>query len=136
VHVCDGQAPVTRPLGFPDVERLVVDYLSARSELSGVPVVVTLPGGFDGTVSTVLVTRVGGVYAVDDRLDRALVRVDAYGPDKTGAHRLALVVRGLLWVMPVTDLAEERGPHWLPDTPHNRAARYMARYQLTVPVQS
>jgi hypothetical protein len=125
--------PVSPP-GFPDVEDMVVRYLAARSELAGVPVGIELPTGYDGTTSMVRVVRVGGVYSADDRLDRATVRVDAYGPDQRAAHHLALVVRGLLWIMPVTDLAEERGPHWLPDTPHNHAARYLARYHLAVPV--
>ncbi|MFL6072748.1 MAG: hypothetical protein ACJ73S_05055 [Mycobacteriales bacterium] len=122
------------PVAFPDVESLVVSYLAARSELAGVPVRLVLPDDYDGKAPTVLVTRVGGVYVSDDRLDNALVRIDAYGPDKAAAHRLALTARGLLWVMPVADLAEERGPHWLPDTPHQHAARYMARYRLTVHV--
>jgi hypothetical protein len=121
-----------QPLAFPDVENLVVDYLAARPELGDVPVTITLPDDYDGKASTVLVTRVGGVYVSDDGLDNALLRIDTYGPDKAAAHRLALTVRGLLWVMPVTDLAEDRGPHWLPDTPHQHAARYMARYRLTV----
>jgi hypothetical protein len=121
-------------LVFPNVEELVGTYLSGRSELTGTPVVATLPGDYDGKAATVLLTRVGGVYLDDDRLDRALLRIDAYGPDKTAAHRLALAVRGLMWAMPVSGIAEERGPHWLPDAPHQHAARYMARYQLTIPV--
>jgi|SRR5215475_8549521 len=122
------------PPGFPDVEDLVVQYLSSRSELAGVPVGIELPAGYDGTSPLVRVSRVGGRYSQDDGLDLALIRIDSYGPDQRAAHRLALTVRGLLWVMPVPDLVEERGPHWLPDSTHNHAARYMARYQLTIPV--
>jgi hypothetical protein len=122
------------PPDFPNVEELVVNYLAGHPELAGVPVGIELPANYDGTAALVRVSRVGGRYLPDDRLDLALIRLDAYGPSQRDAHRLALLVRRLLWVMPVLDLAEERGPHWLPDTPHNHAARYMARYQVTVPV--
>jgi hypothetical protein len=125
---------LSTPPAFPDVEDLVVSYLAGRAELAGVPVGIELPAGMDGTIALVRVSRVGGDYSPDDRLDRALVRLDAYGPGQRAAHRLALTVRGLLWVMPVTDLAEDRGPHWLPDAARNHAARYMTRYRIAVPV--
>ena len=85
---------------FPNVERLVVAFLGARAELAGTPVSVTLPDGYDGTTPVVTVTRVGGEYSADDGLDRALVRIDAFGPDKASALDLAGVTRAALWSLP------------------------------------
>jgi len=125
---------------FPNVETLLAAFLSGRSELAGVPVVVRLPAGYDGTSPAVVVTRVGGEFSVNDKLDRALVRVDTYGRDKAGALDLAGTVRGLVWLMPdvappVTDVSEARGPSWLRDPAFANANRYTTRYLLHVHVR-
>lgn len=128
---------------FSNVESLLVTFLGARTELSGVPVVVRLPANYDGLARTVVVSRVGGEFGPDDYLDRALVRVDTYGPDKGAALDLAGTVRSLVWLMPdsplpngviVTDVAESRGPSLLRDPAFATANRYTTRYQLLVRV--
>jgi hypothetical protein len=127
-------------LVFPNVETLLVAFLSGRAEMAGVPVGVRVPAGFDGTSPAVVVTRVGGEFSVDDNLDRTLVRVDTYGHDKAGALDLAGTVRGLVWLMPatqppVTDVSEFRGPSWLRDPAFANANRYTTRYVLHVHVR-
>jgi hypothetical protein len=128
---------------FSNVESLLVTFLGARTELSGVPVVVRLPANYDGLARAVVVSRVGGEFGPDDYLDRALVRVDTYGPDKGAALDLAGVVRSLIWLVPdsalpngviVTDVAESRGPSLLRDPAFATANRYTTRYQLLVRV--
>jgi hypothetical protein len=134
---------VEQPLLFSNVESLVVAFLGGRSELSGVRVVVRLPADYDGTSRAVVVSRVGGEFAQDDYLDRALVRVDTYGPDKGAALDLTGTVRSLVWLIPsvkhangvtVADVAENRGPSWLRDPAYASANRYTTRYQLLVRV--
>jgi|SRR3954468_254648 hypothetical protein len=125
---------------FSNVETLLVAFLGARSELTGVPVAVRPPAGYDGTSPIVVVTRVGGEFSVDDEIDRALVRVDTYGRDKAGALDLTGTVRGLMWSMPqvqplVTDVSETRGPSWLRDPGFAGANRYTTRYLLHVSVR-
>jgi hypothetical protein len=126
---------------FPDAEALVARFLSARPELTGIPVGVTLPANFDGTSRAVLISRVGGEFVEYQILDLPVLRVETYGPDKPAAHQLARTVRGLLSLLPesrhadraiVSDVNEERGPHWLPDGKRQGAARYMSRIQLVV----
>jgi hypothetical protein len=134
---------VARSLVFSNVESLLVTFLGARAELSGVPVVVRLPANYDGLARAVVVSRVGGEFGPDDYLDRALVRVDTYGPDRGAALDLAGVVRSLVWLTPdstlpngviVTDVAETRGPSLLRDPAFATANRYTTRYQLLVRV--
>jgi hypothetical protein len=122
---------------FANVESLVVTFLRARAELSGIPVDVQLPTGYDGKSPIVVVSRVGGEFAPDDLIDRALVRVDTYGPSRTAALDLAGKVRGLIWLLPdaglhVADVGEERGPSRLRDPAFVDASRYTTRYQLLV----
>ncbi|MEU2184077.1 hypothetical protein [Streptomyces thermolilacinus] len=127
-------------LAFPDVERLVVDHLRNRPELTGVVVDNRPPAGFDGTQQAVLVSRVGGAWVDDLHLDRPLVDLEVYGPDKTTAHTVALTARAALLDATgtvyggafVTEVAEADGPRWLPD--HNRpsANRYLSTVQLSI----
>ena len=132
-----------QPLVFPNIERVVVAFLDARPELDGVSVGVDLPSGFDGTQRAVRVSRVGGVFIQDDLRDNALTRIDAYGPDKTAAHAVASLVRGLLPLIPdarheggavVSDVAETEGPYWFPDSRNANASRYYMRHQFAVRV--
>lgn len=125
------------------MERLVVSYLSARSEMAGVRVAVRLPDDYDASARAAIVTRVGGEFSADDLLDRAVVRLDTYGPDKVAALDLAGTVRGLMWLAPeashaggavVSDVAEDRGPSWLRDPGFPHANRYTTRYVLLIRV--
>lgn len=140
-----GAPVVARPLAFSNVERLVVSFLSARPEMAGVRVAVRLPDDYDGLARAAVVTRVGGEFAADDRIDRAVVRLDTYGPDKAAALDLAGTVRGLVWLAPdathaggavVSDVAEDRGPSWLRDPAFPAANRYTTRYLLLIRVPS
>ncbi|MDT9681716.1 hypothetical protein RND61_06460 [Streptomyces sp. TRM76323] len=128
------------PLAFPDVERLVVDHLRNRPELTGVVVDNRPPAGFDGTQKAVLVSRVGGAWVDDLHLDRPLLDLEVYGPDKTAAHTVALAARAALLEAAgtvyggaaVTEVVEADGPRWLPD--YNRPAgnRYLSTVRLSI----
>ncbi|MGK5631218.1 hypothetical protein [Streptomyces sp. URMC 123] len=131
------------PIAFPDVERLVVDHLRNRPELAGVTVDNRPPAGFDGTQKTVLVSRVGGAWVDDRRLDEPLVDIEAFGPDKTAAHGVALAARAAVLravgtshgTSYVTDVVEADGPRWLPDHNHPTAARYLSTVRLLLRVR-
>ncbi|MFI6638175.1 hypothetical protein [Streptomyces sp. NPDC050504] len=128
------------PIPFPDVERLVVDHLKSRGELSGVIVDNRTPPGFDGTQKAVLVSRSGGVWTEDLGLDQPLIDLEVYGPDKPTAHAVAtaartalLTVRGTAYgTAHVTDAVEADGPRWLPDYRHQAAARYLSTTRLSI----
>ncbi|GAA1152078.1 hypothetical protein F4556_004056 [Kitasatospora gansuensis] len=127
-------------IAFPDVERVVVDSLKNRPELTGVTVDNKPPAGFDGTQKAVLVSRVGGAWLDDQFLDRPLVDLEVYGPDKTTAHGIALAARSLVLQLggtaagtgTVTDVAEADGPRWLPDFNRPAASRYISTVRLTL----
>jgi len=132
---------VTDPLvTFPDVERLVVDTLKDRPELAGVVVDNRPPSGFDGTQKAVLVSRVGGAWVDDERLDRPLVDFEVYGPDKSTAHAVALMARALTISLRgvsyggavVVDLVEEDGPRWRPDYQRPGSNRYLSTVRLVI----
>jgi hypothetical protein len=134
---------MSQPLIFPNIENLVVGFLASRTELAGVPVAVRLPTDYDGSSAIVVVSRVGGEFAADDRLDQSLLRIDTYGPDWTAALDLGGRVRGLIWLMPdvaggtgtaIADIAEQRGPSRLRDHAFPNASRYTTRYQVLVRV--
>lgn len=138
------QATISEALLFADVESVVTAFLAARPELDGVPVVVALPPDFDGTRGLIRVTRFGGAFSEDDRLDEARVRLDAYAQDKASAHALACAVRGLMPALPraargdgvvVTDVAENDGPYWHPDRRRGDASRYLIRYRIAIEVR-
>ncbi|WP_053708004.1 hypothetical protein [Streptomyces sp. NRRL B-3648] len=125
---------------FPDVERLVVDYLKTRAELATATVDNVPPSGFDGTQQVVLVSRSGGAWIDDQRLDQPLVDFEVYGPDKTTAHTLALKVRSAVLTLRgtlygtarVTDVVEADGPRWLPDWNRSAANRYYSTVRLLI----
>ncbi|MEU9332006.1 hypothetical protein AB0D49_02450 [Streptomyces sp. NPDC048290] len=125
---------------FPDVERLVVDFLTDRTELAAATVDNVPPAGFDGTQPVVLVSRAGGAWIDDQHLDQPLVDFEVYGPDKTAAHTLALTVRSALLGLRgtaygtaiVTEVVEADGPRWLPDWNRAAASRYWATVRLHI----
>jgi hypothetical protein len=132
---------VTEPLvRFPDVERLVVDTLKDRTELAGVVVDNRPPPGFNGTQKAVLVSRVGGAWIDDERLDQPLVDFEVYGPDKSATHAVALAARALAISLRgvsyggavVVDVVEEDGPRWLPDYHHPGSNRYLSTVRLVI----
>jgi hypothetical protein len=122
------------------VERLVVDHLRNRPELTGVVVDNRPPAGFDGTQQAVLVSRVGGAWVDDLHLDQPLVDLEVYGPDKTTAHTVALTARAALLAATgtvyggasVTEVAEADGPRWLPDYNRPAANRYLSTVRLSI----
>ncbi|MGW0535640.1 hypothetical protein [Streptomyces sp. NPDC003032] len=128
------------PIMFPDVERLVVDYLKSRPELAGVIVDNRTPQGFDGTQKAVLVSRAGGVWVDDQRLDQPLIDLEVYGPDKPTAHTVATAARTALLTVRnttygsayVTDAVEADGPRWLPDYNRQAASRYLSTTRLSI----
>ncbi|MGK5640174.1 hypothetical protein ACSNOK_17945 [Streptomyces sp. URMC 126] len=120
------------PISFPDVERLIIDHLRLRSELAGVVVDNRPPTPFDGTQKAVLVSRTGGAWVDDLHLDQPLVELEVYGPDKTAAHTLSLLVRTALLQLRgtaygtavVTDVVETEAVRWFPDYNRPGANRY------------
>ena len=128
------------PIPFPDVELLIVGYLRSRPELTGVLVDNRTPDGFDGTQKAVLVSRAGGVWIEDLHLDRPLVDLEVYGPDKPTAHTVATAARVAMHTIRgttfgtavVSDVAETDGPRWLPDYNHGGASRYLSTTRLSI----
>ncbi|AOT60463.1 MULTISPECIES: hypothetical protein [Streptomyces] len=128
------------PSTFPDVEAIVVDLLSDRPELAGAIVDESPPPGFDGTQRAVIVSRRGGAWVDDLHVDRPMIELEVYGPDKTAAHVLANAARAVLLrcagtvlgTSVITDAAEADGPRWLPDYVYTAANRYLCVIQLSV----
>ncbi|GGT32059.1 hypothetical protein [Streptomyces purpureus] len=128
------------PSTFPDVEAIVVDLLSDRPELAGAIVDETPPAGFNGTQRAVIVSRRGGAWIDDLHIDRPMIELEVYGPDKTAAHVLANAARAVLLqsagtvfgTSVITDVAEADGPRWLPDYVYTAANRYLCVIQLSV----
>ncbi|WP_353943385.1 hypothetical protein ABII15_18225 [Streptomyces sp. HUAS MG91] len=127
-------------LNFPDVERLVVDFLKNRAELAGTTVDNRPPSGFDGTQRVVLVSRTGGTWIDDLYLDHPIVDLEVYAADKTTAHTISLAARAcahelqgtVYGTAAVTDVAEVEGPRWYPDYNRPAASRYLTRLQLSI----
>ncbi|MFG3406317.1 hypothetical protein [Streptomyces sp. NPDC048142] len=122
------------PSTFPDVEAIVVELLSNRPDLADAVVAETPPAGFDGTQQAVIVSRRGGAWVDDLHLDRPLIELEAYGPDKATAHRLANAARAELLSaagrtygtnLVITDVVEADGPRWLPEYLYPAANRYL-----------
>ncbi|NYI05247.1 hypothetical protein [Allostreptomyces psammosilenae] len=127
-------------LGLPDVERLVVDHLRYRPELINVTVDNRVPPGFDGTTNTVLVSRMGGAWVDDEHLDKPLLELEIYGPDKPTAHVTSIAVREALLQARgttygtafVSDVVETEASRWYPDYNRPAGARYRTIVQLNV----
>lgn len=126
---------MTEPLlVFADVEGFLVERLKAPLESVRALVAVAPPPGFDGTARAVLVSRVGGAWVEDLRMDQALVEFEAFGPDKAAAHAVALAARTHVLGLRgapypgglVADVVEEDGPRWLPDYRHPTGNRYVS----------
>lgn len=74
---------------------LVISYLKARPELSGVPVQADLIGHATGA-ALVHVEVSGGTRAVRDKADLWHLSISYYGPDKRSTVALALATREVL----------------------------------------
>ncbi|MFH9297634.1 hypothetical protein [Streptomyces sp. NPDC017520] len=129
------------PSTFPDVEAIVVELLSDRPDLADAVVDETTPPGFDGTQQAVIVSRRGGAWVDDLHLDQPLVELEAYGPDKATAHRLANAARAELLSaagrtygtsLVITDVVEADGPRWLPEFLHPAANRYVCVLRVSL----
>nr|WP_239146802.1 hypothetical protein [Streptomyces sp. SID10815] len=114
--------------------------MKTRAELAAATVDNVPPSGFTGTQPVVLVSRAGGAWIDDQRLDQPLVDLEVYGPDKTSAHALALKARSAILTLRgavhgtarVTDVVEADGPRWLPDWNRAAANRYYATVRLLI----
>ncbi|MFE9820261.1 hypothetical protein [Streptomyces sp. NBC_00236] len=129
------------PSTFPDVEAIVVELLSDRPDLADAVVDETPPPGFDGTQPAVIVSRRGGAWIDDLHLDRPLIELEAYGPDKVTAHRLANAARAELLSavgrtygtnVVITDVVEADGPRWLPEYLYPAANRYLTVMRVSL----
>ncbi|QPB09770.1 hypothetical protein CPT_Shady_009 [Streptomyces phage Shady] len=124
---------------LPDVEALTLKALSGR--LTGARVAVDYPADWDTASPLVVAHRVGGA-ALDARfLDRALMDVQVWAPDRREASRIAREVRAILFDACrsavsdaegyLSDFREVTGP-WSPGPgDHANLSRFIATYQLT-----
>ncbi|WP_432147179.1 hypothetical protein [Streptomyces sp. bgisy029] len=129
------------PSTFPDVEAIVVELLSERADLADAVVDETPPPGFDGTQKVVIVSRRGGAWIDDLHLDQPLIELEAYGPDKATAHRLANSARAELLAavgrrygtsIVISDVVESDGPRWLPEYLYPAANRYLCVLRVSL----
>lgn len=135
---------MTRP--FPSIEQLLVAQLKPAV---GVHVLTELPHDFenpDGSVDllpVIQVERISGAD-LDPRLDRPIVDIDCYGPDRATAQDLAEHVRAWLrfelpgTVVPygdhhvvVTRTRTVVGPRLLPHA-NPAVRRYQANYEIAL----
>lgn len=121
---------------FPDVELLLVNYLTAAPSLD-VPVRTQMP--LDITVTQIRVSRVAGANRTF-RIDRPLVDVDVFSPDEVVATNTARQVQNLILFQlrgtttpdgTVQHVTTVIGPHFLPDV-NQEIFRRSATYELHV----
>lgn len=128
---------MAQAVAFPDVESLLVDYLTgafaARSETASVHTQVPNPR----PSRFVLVPRVGGP-ARNLVVDNPTIGVECWADSAGAAHDLCQLTRALLRALPgrtvggvmVYSVAELAGPQQLPD-PASQQARYIYTPTLT-----
>jgi len=121
---------------YPDVESLLVAYLSGRT---GYRVVTELPEDVDQHLPIIRVNRVSGT-SVNYKCDHPIVDVDVFAADRPTAHDLSEEMRSMLYLdLPTVDCVQPsgvvagvtvlNGPRWLPDK-NTHVRRYQASYQL------
>lgn len=129
---------------LPDVEQLVVSFLSAQSELiellEGNRIYTAIPN--EPTFPLLLVRRVGGEPSVGRPLviDQPLLQLDAYGGTKKKAHDLISTARAVIadriqgvHTAGVVAWFDFGNLSWLPDADYTPARpRYVADVTLTV----
>lgn len=137
---------------MPDVEALVIGWLSSRSELAGAFVSSVVPTYFpdgaryDGTQSIVRVVRMGG--GIDNSLpfylDHARLDLDCFAKDKATAHDLMAQVRALFLrdlraadvssfaTASIRDTTEFVGPQWFDEPDYSPAGRYLLQVGVSV----
>lgn len=108
---------------FPDIEELLVDYLTAELAANGPPVPVHVQIPNPRPTSFVTVPRVGGPRR-SLVVDSATISADSWAIRPKAAHDLAQLVRGLFHALvgqtlgdtyPVYRVDEFAGPGNLPD---------------------
>jgi len=108
---------------MPDIEELVVTYLSSLEPLSELNVKVSDEVQQNARFPQVLIGRIGGVGMSPNWLDPARIQIDVRAQTKRVAHSVAVLVRALLEELPgtdndfgvVTDVTDDLGLQWLPD---------------------
>lgn len=87
---------------YPDIERLVVDYLTG--DLGGATVGIDLPTNWSTASTNHLVVRCDGTPSIDHpAAARPTVRLTAWSASKTQAKALAMRAQGLLCAHPGGD---------------------------------
>jgi hypothetical protein len=74
---------------------LVINYLKAQPELTGIPVIADLVGHNSGELAVQVDLGGGGRY-VRDKADHWVLTINYYGPTKRDTVSLALTVREIL----------------------------------------
>lgn len=123
---------------FPDVEQLVVDYLTPELPAHGfdVPVSTEIPA--TRPEAFVTVPRVGGARR-NLVVDSATISCDSWAERPKLAHDLAQMVRALINALPgktldqwpVYRVTEFTGPGNLPD-PRSHQARYTQAFSILI----
>jgi hypothetical protein len=127
---------------MPDVERMVVLYLRASSDVQALisqRVATELPASPTWPMATV--TLISGEERLRLQLDAQRIQVDAWGGTKAQANLLIRTLRAVLLQMPsvthdagiVSMVHTLVGPQWLPDDTVNPARpRYLADFEIVV----
>lgn len=123
---------------FPDVEALLVDYLTAEFAGRGVDASAHTQIPADRPARFVTIPRVGGP-ARNRVVDMATISVDSWGDRPKDAHDLAQLVRMLFHRLPgmvldgypVYRVTEFTGPGNLPDN-QSRQSRYTQSFSVFV----
>lgn len=122
-------------MAYPDIERLLVGWLSARFSLR---VVTDTPANLEKVLPLIRVTRFGGADTAPG-IDRAIVDVDTYGATRATAAQLAERVRySFLFKLcgtqvddvAIVDVDTLSGPSWRPYD-NTALRRFGASYAIT-----
>jgi hypothetical protein len=131
-----------RPLSvLPDATLAVIQYLRTVAAVTSIvpaeQILTRLPSS--PTYPVVLVTRIGGVAAVPQRVDEASIQIDAVGGDEATSSVAARTVRAAILAIANDTVPEAvlvsgfdlTGPQWIPDaTVTPPLSRFVARYSV------
>lgn len=128
-------------IAAPDDELAVVQYLRSTSALTALipaaKIVTELPD--KPAYPYLLVSRIGGLMAVPQRLDEPAIQIDSVGGTKYVCKQIILTARAAILAIAndtvpagvLSSAVEEVGPSWLPDTiPTPPIPRYTARFRV------
>jgi hypothetical protein len=125
---------------FPDVEKLVTQFVRNYDGLLAGVDVGTSWEGFQAGQTRVVLTRAGGGTAARHRIDRARIDVEVVAPTKGQAQSAMATTRTILAAAPgfvdpgvavIVQTVEESGPAYIED-PVSDLPRYVAAWLVDV----